>query len=85
MSEPKFFEAVLQEVKGDVLAKVYPENVRKYGSPMVTMAERLGSEEGKCPECGENSWWLHPHESVAVREGGKPYVECLHCGYITHL
>ena len=42
MSKPKFYQAVLQEIEGDVLAKVYPENVKKYGSPMVTMAERMG-------------------------------------------
>lgn len=85
MSKPKFFQAVLQEVEGDVLAKVYPENVRKYGSPMITMAERMGSEEAKCPECGKNHWMLLPIESSPVREGGKPYIECLNCGYQTHL
>jgi predicted RNA-binding Zn-ribbon protein involved in translation (DUF1610 family) len=85
MSKPKFFQAVLQPVEGDVLAKVYPENVRKYGSPMVTMAERMGTEEALCPDCGKNEWWLMPKESSAVREGGKPYIECLNCGYQTHL
>ena len=85
MSQPKFYEAVLQEVQGDVLAKVYPENVRKYGSPMVTMSERMGTAEANCPDCGKNEWWLMPKESSACREGGKPYCECLGCGYQTHL
>jgi predicted RNA-binding Zn-ribbon protein involved in translation (DUF1610 family) len=85
MSKPKFYQAVLQEVEGDVLAKAFPENVKKYGNPMVTMTERMGSEEAKCPECGENSWWLLPKEGAAVREGGKAYIECLNCGYQTHL
>ena len=49
------------------------------------MTERMGSEEAKCPECSNNEWWLLPDDSVAVREGGKPYVECLNCGYQTHL
>ena len=85
MSKPKFYQAVLQEVKIDILAKVYKENVRKYGSPMVTMTERMGSEDANCPICGKNEWWLMPVESAAVREGGKAYIECLYCGHITHL
>jgi len=85
MSKPKFYQAILVPVEGDVLAKVYPENVKKYGSPMVTMAERMGTSEAKCPDCGHNEWWLQPKEGAAVREGGKPYIECLNCGYQTHL
>lgn len=50
-----------------------------------SVAERLGDEEGKCPSCGKNKWWLLPKECVAVRTGGKPYIECLECGYQTHL
>jgi predicted RNA-binding Zn-ribbon protein involved in translation (DUF1610 family) len=84
MSKPKFYQAILVPVE-DVLAKVYPENVKKYGSPMVTMTERMGSEEALCPDCGHNEWWLQPKEGAAVREGGKPYIECLNCGYQTHL
>jgi predicted RNA-binding Zn-ribbon protein involved in translation (DUF1610 family) len=84
MSKPKFYQAILVPVE-DVLAKVYPENVKKYGSPMVTMAERMGTSEAKCPDCGHNEWWLQPKEGAAVREGGKPYIECLNCGYQTHL
>jgi uncharacterized Zn finger protein len=49
------------------------------------MTERMGNEEAKCPECSNNEWWLLPNDGVAVREGGKPYIECLNCGYQTHL
>lgn len=84
MEKPVFYQAVLVPVE-DVLAKVYPENVKKYGSPMVTMAERMGSEDALCPTCGGNHWMLLPQESIAVKEGGKPYIECLGCGYLTHL
>jgi Zn ribbon nucleic-acid-binding protein len=45
----------------------------------------MGSEEAKCPDCSNNEWFLLPDDSVAVREGGKPYIECLNCGYHTHL
>ena len=51
----------------------------------VLVDERLGNLNGECPECSHNEWWLYPEESVEVREGGKPYCECINCGYITHL
>ena len=83
MSKPKFYQAVLVPIKGNVLDHVYPE---LKGSPnQMTMTERMGSEEAKCPECSNNEWWLLPDDSVTVREGGKPYIECLNCGYQTHL
>jgi DNA-directed RNA polymerase subunit M/transcription elongation factor TFIIS len=50
-----------------------------------TIAERMGTEEALCPECGKNEWWFLPTRSVAVKEGGKHYCECLGCGYQTHL
>ncbi len=81
-SKPKFYQAVLQEVKGNVLDHVYPY---LKGSNQLTMTERMGSEEAKCPECGGNHWMLLPKESVAVSQGGKPYMECLGCGEMTHL
>lgn len=84
MSKPKFYQAVLVPVE-NVLEHVYPQNVQKYGSPMVTMTERMGSENAECPECGKNHWILLPKEGSAVRQGGKPYVECMECGYTTHL
>ena len=34
---------------------------------------------------GKNEWMLLAKEGVAVREGGKPYIECLGCGNTTHL
>lgn len=80
MKKPKFFQSTLTEIKGDVLLHVYPKTGDK-----LTMTERMGSEEALCPDCGKNHWWLHPKECGAVREGGKPYIECINCGYITHL
>jgi len=82
MSKPKFYQAVLKEVKGNVLDHVYPQFK---GSEQLTMEERLGNEEAKCPECQKNHWYLLPKESIAVSEGEKPYIECLGCGYTTHL
>jgi DNA-directed RNA polymerase subunit RPC12/RpoP len=82
MKKPKFYKAELKEIKGNVLDKVY---LRFKGEKKITMTERMGSEEAKCPECSNNEWWLLPADSVAVREGGKPYIECLNCGLLTHL
>ena len=82
MSKPKFYQAVLKEVKGNVLDHVYPH---LKGKGQLTMAERMGSDEANCPDCGENKWILLPEEGVAVREGGKPYCECMNCGMTTHL
>jgi len=79
MGKPKFYQAVLQPIK-DIVAHVYPD-VRK---DEITIAERMGDENATCPECGENHWILSPVESVAVREGGKAYMECMNCGYQTH-
>jgi len=82
MKKPKFYQAVLVEIKGNVLDEVYPH---LKGDKQLTMTERMGSEEARCPDCNNNKWWLLPKESVAVEEGGKPYCECLICGYTTHL
>ena len=79
MSKPKFYQAVLQEVKGNVLEHVYHKN---HG---MTMTERMGSEEAKCGECGGNSYIILAQESCAVQEGGKPYIECMGCGTMYHL
>lgn len=81
-NKPKFYQAVLQEVEGDVLRHVYPEAVAKH----ITMAERMGDSNATCPHCGENHWCIQPKEVTMSRNGGgKPYVECLNCGYVTHL
>ena len=80
LPKPKFYKAALIEIKDNILDRVYP-----FHKGQITMTERMGSEEAKCPECSNNEWWLLPDDSVAVREGGKPYIECLNCGYQTHL
>lgn len=82
MRKPKFYQTELTEIKGNVLDMVYPYFK---GEEQLTMEERMGSEEAKCPECSNNEWWLLPADSCAVREGGKPYIECLNCGLQTHL
>lgn len=82
MSKPKFYQAVLKEVKGNVLDHVYPQFK---GREQLTMKERMGSDEARCPDCGENKWMLLAQESVSVVQGGKPYMECLNCGLTTHL
>lgn len=75
MKKPKFYQAILKEV--DPVKHCYPQ--RK-----VTIQERMGDKEAKCPECNENEWYFLPIESGAVREGGKCYMNCLKCGYGTH-
>ena len=82
--KPKFYQAELKEIKGNVLEHVY-SFINQNGKISMTMTERMGSEEAKCPECGKNKWLILPQELSWVREGGKPYIECLECGYITHL
>lgn len=73
--KPKFFQAVLVPLtEAEVLEQTN-------GIPI---DERMG-KDAKCPECGRNKWWLLPRASVAVKEGGKPYCECLGCGFQTHL
>ena len=81
MGQPKFFQAVLVEVKEDIIDHVYPQLKNHPNKP--TLNDRL--PEGKCEHCGGNEWILLPKEGVAVREGGKPYIECLNCGEVTHL
>jgi len=78
-SKPKFYQAVLKEVKGNVLDHVYGKNNR------LTIKERMGNDNATCPDCGENKWMILADESVAVSQGGKPYIECLSCGLTTHL
>lgn len=89
MEEPKFYQAILKPIKGNVLDHVYPD---LKGDKQLTMVERMGSDLAHCPECIEqriekefNRWSLLADEHVAVVQGGKPYIECLDCGYVTHL
>jgi len=76
-----FYQAVLKKVKGNVFDNVYPHLKKN----QVTLKERLGDEYGCCSECGHNEWMLMAEESVAVKQGGKQYIECLTCGETTHL
>lgn len=85
MRKPLFYQAVLKPIKGNVLDELYPLH-------NTTMTERMGDELATCPECVEqgivkpvNRWMLLAKEGVARSQGGKPYIECLDCGYITHL
>ena len=77
MNKPVFYQAVLTRLTdADVLKQTRG----------LSIAERMdGDELAKCPECGENHWWLLPMQGNARRTGGKPYMECLNCGYQTHL
>lgn len=84
MDKPKFYQAVLEEVQGNVFDHVYPD-MKKHFIDQFSIEDRLGNPEGKCPDCEGNSWIILPEESSAVQEGGKPYIECMHCGYNTHL
>ena len=45
--KPKFYQTALAEIKGNVLDEVYPY---LKGEEQLTMTERMGSEEAKCPE-----------------------------------
>jgi hypothetical protein len=85
MSKAKFYQAVLVEVQGDIIDHVYPHlhNAPKYG---MTLEERMPND-ALCPECDDSrrEWYLLPKESIQVKEGGKPYCECMNCGYTTHL
>ena len=94
MRKPVFYKSVLVEVEGNILDDVYPHLLNTIHMP--TMEERLGDAE--CPNCIEEirvydhkkledrtRWVLLPKESASVIQGGKPYIECLDCGYKTHL
>ena len=72
MSKLMFFQAELKPVNKEGLMTI---------TKGIPVEERIG----ECPECGCIRWWLYPHESAIVREGGKPYCECLNCGYKSHL
>jgi hypothetical protein len=75
-AKPKFYQAVLKPIK-DVIAHVYPQGG-------ITLEERLPNN-ACCDNCGGNEWMLLAQESIAVKQGGKAYCECLGCGSNTHL
>ena len=80
MNQVKFYKSVLVPVETEqVIATVYPPRI----ASQLTLEERL--PEGKCEDCGGKDWIIMPEESAIVRESGKPYIECLKCGYHTHL
>jgi len=76
MSKPIFYQTVLQPLNDEDVQKITKGQ---------SLTDRMGNPEAHCPECNGNVWMLLPKESLAVREGGKPYMECLGCGYLTHL
>ena len=76
MNKPKFYQATLLHLSDKEVKEILK------GS---SMTDRMGSEEANCPECGHNEWWLLPKQGAAVRTGGKPYCECIFCGYSTHM
>ena len=73
---PKFYQAELRKLSHKEV-KVLTKGAG--------LAERMGDAYAMCPYCGKNEWWLLPVKTLAVREGGKAYCECLSCGYQTHL
>lgn len=73
----KFYKAVLKPVK-DPLHYAY-------GVDLGTTIDDHMYKDGKCPDCGKDEWWFLPKESSAVREGGKPYIQCIGCGCSAHL
>lgn len=77
-AKPMFYQAELVKVD-DIMKHVYPNQ------PSLTLAMRMETDEALCPNCKDNRWWLLPKTGAAVREGGKPYIECINCGYVTHL
>lgn len=77
-NEPKFYQLVLKPIP-NVMEFVYGNTAK-----LLTLEERLPNN-GSCPECGKNVWYLLPNTGAAVREGGKPYIECENCGNVTHL
>lgn len=76
MSKPVFYQSALLLLDNEQVNEILKGQ---------SLTDRMGSEEAKCPDCGHNQWWLLPKQGAAYREGGKPYCECLYCGYITHM
>ena len=80
MSQIKFYQSVLEPVETEnVLLTVYPLRIAQ----QLTLEERL--PEGKCEDCGGKEWIILPKESAIVRQSEKPYIQCINCGYHTHL
>lgn len=76
----KFYKSVLTFVpENEVLNEVYPTRIAK----QLTLDERLPN--GLCEMCNGDEWIILSKESSIVKESGKPYIECMNCGSITHL
>jgi hypothetical protein len=76
----KFYKSVLIEIpENQVISEVYPERIAK----QLTLEERLPNCE--CEECKGTEWIILPKESQTTKGSGKPYIECMKCGYLTHL
>lgn len=68
--------------------KIYKAELRPlFQSELDQIIKNVPLEERiePCPDCGSTEYWLYPNESVCVKEGMKPYGECLHCGFKMHL
>jgi hypothetical protein len=77
---PTFYKSVLVEIpEHQVLGEVYPERIAN----QLTLQERLPNCE--CEDCKEKNWIILPKESPYTRDSGKPYIQCMNCGYLTHL
>lgn len=75
MKKPRFYQAKLERINDKQLMEL---------THNIPLEERLPNN-GACEGCGMNDWWIYPKESILISQVGKPYVECLNCGYITHL
>jgi ribosomal protein L37E len=85
MAKAKFYQSVLVEVKEDIIKHTYP-NLKP--NQKLTLEDRLptiNGVEAACEGCGSNTWIILPKQCSAIVEGGKPYIECLTCGFGTHL
>ena len=80
MGKPKFFRTELIEVEGDVFDYLYPKYKGK--SDQFTLKERLGNDDARCTSCNNNTWVIQPK---LLCDSGKPYIQCMSCGNITHL
>jgi len=72
MSQIKIYKAELKELSHSEIMEV---------TKNIPLEQRIEP----CPDCGSTEYWLYPNESISVKEGMKPYGECLHCGFKMHL
>lgn len=81
MNKPKFYQTVLVPVELDkVIETVYPNKPKG----VITLEDRLPNNCA-CPDCGHHNWMIRPVEVKDTLDGGKPYIECMNCGRLTHL